>query len=96
MLAPLLCMACMKRVSNPFEHFVIEMEPSQDGRELLLQRLLSHMLASARCGVPATLIGISGAVVIDVPFLLDLAHNCAAAGFAFDQPREGKVPFSSS
>ena len=96
MLAALLGMACVKSVSHPFEDFVIEVEPAEHGRELLLQCLLAHVLAAARCGVPAALIGISGAVVIDVPLLLDLAHDCAAAGFALDQPREGKVPFSRS
>ena len=88
---PLDGVAGVKRITYPFQHLVVEVQPAQEFGELLLDHLLAHILAPAGGRVALALIGVAGAVIIDVTFLLDFAHHCTAAGMASDQPGEGKV-----
>ena len=55
---------------------------------MLLERLLPHIFAPAYCGLASTLIGVAGAMIIDVALLLELAHDRAAALAAGNQPGE--------
>ena len=90
-LAALIGVAGVQRVAHPFQHLVIEAEPSEQFSELRFERFLAHMLPAARGRVALTLIGVAGAMVIDVALLLDLADHGAAAGMAGDEAREGEV-----
>ncbi len=58
---------------------------------MLFQSFLAHMLAPAQGRVALALIGVAGAMIIDIAFLLDLADHCAAAGMACDQPGKREV-----
>src|SRR5690606_20568676 len=78
-------------VAHPFQHLVVEAQPPEQFGELRFERFLAHMLAAAGCRVAPALIGVSGAMVVDVAPLLDLADHGAAAGMAGDQAGEGKV-----
>ena len=49
------------------------------------------MPAAAGGRVALALIGVAGAMIIDVALLLDLADHGAAAGMAGDQARKGEV-----
>ena len=90
-LAPLISMARMERLPYPFQHFVVEPKLAEHFSKLLLQRLLAHIVAATGGRVMQALIGISGAVIIDVAFLLNLADHRAATLGAGNQTGEGEI-----
>ena len=90
-LAPLVGVAGVQRVAHPFQHLVVELQPTEQFGELLLQYLLAHIAAAAGGRIALAFIGIAGAVVIDVALLLDLADDRAAALGAGDQSREREI-----
>src|SRR5205823_5461361 len=59
--------------------------------KLRLERLFAHVLAAAGGRVALTFIGVTGAMIIDIALLLDLADHRAAALLARNHAREGKV-----
>jgi hypothetical protein len=69
---------------HPGQRLVTERDPFQQAREPLLQ----HFLARIRLRALSLE---SGAVVVDVAALLDLAHHGAAAVAAGDQAAEGEL-----
>lgn len=79
-------MAGVQCLANPGEHLVIQPEPAKQLGELLLQHLLADVAAAARGGFTLALIGVAGAVVIDVALLLDLADHRATALGTGDEP----------
>ena len=81
-LAPLVGVAGVQRIAHPFQHLVVEVQPAQEFGELLLEHLLPNILAPAGRRVAFAFVGVTGAVVVDVAFLLDLADYRAAAGMA--------------
>jgi hypothetical protein len=85
MLAAFVGVAGVQRVAHPFHHLVVEAKPPEQFSELCFERFLAHMLATAGCRVTLTLIGVAGAMIIDIALLLDLADHGAAAGMAGDQ-----------
>ena len=90
-LAPLVGVAGVQRVAHPFQHLVVELQPAEQFGELRFEHFLAHIFAAAGSRVALALIGVAGAVIIDVAFLLDLADHRAAAGMAGDQAGEGEV-----
>ena len=90
-LAALVGVAGVQRIAHPFQHLVVELQPPEQFGELRFQRLLAHIVAAAGSRVALAFIGVAGAMIIDVAFLLDLADHRAAAGMAGDQPGEGEV-----
>ena len=85
-LSALVGVAGVERVAHPFQHLVVELEPPEQFGELRFERFLTDIFASAGSGVALALIGVAGAVIVDVAFLLDLADHRAAADMAGDQP----------
>ena len=90
-LAALVGVAGVQRVAHPFQHLVVELQPPEQFGELRFERFLAHILAAAGGRVALALIGVAGAMIIDVALLLDLADHGAAAGMAGDQAREGEI-----
>jgi len=78
--------AGVKRFLHPGENLIVEMQLPKQAGELLLQGLLPHILSSASGGVALALIGIAGAVIIDVALFFDFPDDRAAAFRASDQP----------
>ena len=90
-LAALVGVAGVQRVAHPFQHLVVELQPPEQFGELRFERFLADIFAAAGGRVALALIGVAGAMIIDVALLLDLADHRAAAGMAGDQPGEGEV-----
>ncbi len=88
-LAPLVGVALVQGVTHPIEDLVVEGKPAEDRAELLLKHLLAHI------GLVAFPL-VTGAVVVDVTLLLDLADHRAAAMAASDQAREGEIVFHAA
>src|SRR6516162_4628784 len=84
-------MTSEQRLVHPSQYFVVEAQPAEQPSEPPLQFLLTYILAAARHRVAFAFVGITGAMVIDVALLLDLADHRAAAPRAGDQPGEGKI-----
>jgi hypothetical protein len=80
-----------KCLSHPGQHFVVEAQAAEQLGELPFQLLLAHVIAAADGRVSLALIGVAGAVIVDVALLLDLADHRAAALAASDQTRESEV-----
>ena len=78
-LAALVGVAGVQRIAHPFQHLVVEAQPPEQFGELRFERLLAHILAAAGGRVALALIGVAGAMIIDVALLLDLADHRAAA-----------------
>ena len=90
-LAPFVGVAGVQRPAHPFQHLVVEPQSAEQFRELRFERLLADIAAAARGRVTLALIGISGAMIIDVALLLDLADHRAAAAWPGDQAGEGEI-----
>jgi hypothetical protein len=50
-------------------------EPTEQHGELLFQQLLAHIATAAGSRVSLALIGVSGAMIIDVALFLDLTNQ---------------------
>src|SRR5215831_18720342 len=85
----------MERLPHPVQHFVVKPEPAEKFGKLLLQHLLAHIAAAAGGWTAPTLIGVAGAVVIDVTLLFDLADHRAATFYAGNQTGEGEIMFAA-
>jgi hypothetical protein len=59
----------VQRVAHPLQHLVIEAKPPGQLGELHFERFLAHMLAAAGCRVALALIGVAGAMIIDIAAL---------------------------
>ena len=81
----------VQRIAHPFKHLIFEAKSPEQFGELRFEHFLADMLAAAGCRVALASIGVTGAVIIDVSLLLDLADNGAAAGMAGNQPGKGEV-----
>ncbi|MFO1153854.1 MAG: hypothetical protein U1E42_09370 [Rhodospirillales bacterium] len=92
-LAVLVGVAGVQRLAHPFQRLVIQAQLTEHRGELMLQHLLADIRAAAGRWLAPTLIGITGAVVVDVLLLFDLAYHRAAALGAGDQSREGEIVF---
>jgi hypothetical protein len=68
------------------QYLVVELQLPEQFRELLFQRFLAHIAATASGRVALALIGVASTMIIDLAFLLDLADHGAAAGMPGDQP----------
>ena len=90
-LAALVGVTGVQRIAHPFQHLVVEAKPPEQFGELRFERFLADIFAAAGRRVALALIGVAGAMIIDVALLLDLADHGAAAGMAGDQPGKGEV-----
>ena len=78
--------ALAERMAHPHQRLRAERDPLQQAGELSPQ----HFLARVRLRALSL---VAGAVVVDIPTLLDLAHHGAAAMPARDQPAEREQLF---
>jgi fucose permease len=90
-LPALVGVARVQGIAHPFQSLIVEAKAPEQSGELRFERFLADVLAAARGRVALALIGVTGAVIIDVALLLDLADHGAAASVAGDQAREGEV-----
>jgi len=89
--------AGVQRIAHPIQHLVVEVQPAQEFGELLLKHLLAHIFAAAGSRVALALIGMTGAVIVDVAFLLlDLADYRIAARPTFPTQRQGAGQMSTT
>jgi hypothetical protein len=72
-LAALVGVAGVQRLARPFQHVVVELQPPKQFGELRFERLLAHMLAPAGGRVALALIGVAGAMIVDITLLLPLS-----------------------
>src|SRR5215831_9503240 len=89
-IAPLIGMTGLERLSHPLKHLLVEMQLVEQRSERLFQHLLPNIFATAVGIVPA-FVSMSGAMIVDIFALLDLRHDSAAAVDAGHQAREGKL-----
>jgi uncharacterized membrane protein YuzA (DUF378 family) len=64
--APLVGVAGVQSLAHPFQHLVVEFQPSEQFGELRFQQFLSDILAAAGGRIALALIGVAGAMIIDV------------------------------
>src|SRR5690242_8654052 len=84
MLLLLVSVAGPQRGTHPRRNLLVESQAVEDIREFALENLLSHVGFRAFSAEP-------GAVVVDVPLLLDLPDQSAAAMPASDQAGEREI-----
>ncbi len=70
MLPPLVGMAGVQRFAHPVEHFIVEVEPTEQFGEFLFEHLLADIAAPTGSRVSQAFIGVSGAVIVDVAIFL--------------------------
>ena len=90
-LASLVCMAGVQRVAHPFQYLIVEMQPTQEFGELLLKHFLAHIFTPAGCRVALALIGMTGAVIVDVAFLLDSPTTAQPQAWQAISPEKAKL-----
>ena len=84
-LPPLIRVTSLQRLPHPGQHLVVEVQPAEQLGKLGFQRFLAHIFAPAGGRVALALIGVAGAVIVDVTLLLDLADDRTTALRAGDQ-----------